>query len=241
MAYRPRNRGTFQNNSLKFRYNRNQFIRSKEVRLIDSDGTNCGVVDTREALRMANEQELDLVEVAPKADPPVCRIMLWSKFLYEQKKKEKQSRKNKQKGLKEVRFGACIAEGDRDRLVNRVKKFLDRGHNVKITIKRKRRTPHSQSEALLKELLTLLSDYSTISSRPSKVGRWVSLMLHGKEGGTNVKSLNEKKNDAKTENKQNSSKKVQKDKTSRGKRGKDTIQQKQARSSKDKEIGTSEK
>ncbi|MDD3661962.1 MAG: translation initiation factor IF-3, partial [Candidatus Dojkabacteria bacterium] len=155
------------------RYNRNTYITAPEVRLIGSDGENVGVVDIKTALERAREEGLDLVEVAPNAQPPVCRIIPWSKFLYEQKKKEKEARKNKQKEMKEFRFGTFIAEGDKERQVNRAKEFLDKGHNVKLTVWRKGRTPIEHSKLLLNDLLTRFAVYSTIDVVPQIEGKQV--------------------------------------------------------------------
>jgi translation initiation factor IF-3 len=209
--------------------------------LIDSDGTNHGVVDVRLAMSMAKEQEMDLVEVSPQADPPVCKVILWSKFLYEQKKKEKQARKNKQKEMKEFRFGTFIAEGDKQRQLSRTKEFLDKGHNVKITVTRKGRTPIAQSKELLNDLLTLLSGYSTIDPNPSFEGRRVSIILKGLSETQTKKSGKKEKSDAKTQDKKDSSKKVQDDKT-QGREGReDSVQQKQTGTSEDKKDSAEKK
>ncbi len=209
--YRGRGRGNYGGKKpLHFRYNRNTYIRSDKVQLVDSDGENKGVVDTKEALKMAQDQGLDLVEVAPNADPPVCKIISWSKFKYEKKKKEKQSRKNKQKEMKELRFGSYIADGDKDRQLDRAREFLDEGHNVKLTVvKKNRRAPMQQAKNLMNELLTELSDYSTIDERPSIQRNLVSMMMKGGSKGEGKKE----ENNAKTKDKKNSSKKVQKDKS----------------------------
>lgn len=180
------------------------------MQLVDSDGENKGVVKTPKALKMARDQGLDLVEVAPNADPPVCKIVSWSKFKYEKKKKEKQSRKNKQKEMKELRFGSYIADGDKNRQLDRAKEFLDEGHNVKITVvKKNRRAPMQQAKNLMNELLTELSDYSTIDERPSIQRNLVSMMLKGGSKGDGKKE----ETNAKNKDTKNSSKKVQKDKS----------------------------
>jgi translation initiation factor IF-3 len=165
----------------KHKYNKNQYIKSDKVRVV-MDGKNLGVTDTKKAIRLAKKKDLDLVEVAPNADPPVCKIMSWSKFLYEKKKKAKKARKHKHKEQKEFRFGTYIGKADKDRLIRRSKEYLDKGHNVKITVTRKRRTPYRQSKELLNELLTHFEEYSTIGSRPSSEGYRISQVIKGKTG-----------------------------------------------------------
>lgn len=171
--YSRRNKRTW-----KHKYNKNQYIRSDKVRVVDGD-ENLGVMDTDEAIKIAKSKDLDLVEVAPNAKPPVCKIMSWSKFLYEKKKKAKKARKHKQKEQKEFRFGTYIGQADKERLIRRAKEYLDKGHNVKITVTRKRRTPYRQSKELLNELLTHFEEYSTITSRPSSEGNRISMVFKG--------------------------------------------------------------
>jgi translation initiation factor IF-3 len=194
---------------LSGKYRKNFDIRAQQVRLVDSDGTNKGVVDIRLAMSMSREQDLDLVEVAPNADPPVCRIIMWSKFVYEQKKKEKEARKHKQKEMKEFQFGTFIAVADRDRQLARVKKFLDMGHNVKLTVKRKGRTPLDLSRALLESLLTQLSTYSTIERNPSVEGKQISIIVKGSTVGS--PHVNKDTSNAKAQDTQNGSKTVSND------------------------------
>jgi translation initiation factor IF-3 len=113
----------------------NEAIRVREVRLIDADGGQVGIVPTEQALRMAREQGFDLVEVAPAARPPVCRIMDFGKFLYQQKKKQQESRKKqKQIEVKEVKFRPNIDEHDYDVKLKRACRFLEEGDKVKATV-----------------------------------------------------------------------------------------------------------
>lgn len=179
------------------------------MRLVDSDGTNKGIVDIRIAMDTAREQDLDLIEVAPNATPPVCRVISWSKFVYEQKKRERESRKNKQKEMKEFRFGTFIADADRERQLARTKEFLAKGHNVKLTVIRKGRTPLELSKSLLQSLLTQLSTYSTIEPNPYVEGKQVSITLKGFVGKSATANQSDKKIDnAKAQDTQNSSKKI---------------------------------
>jgi len=187
---------------------------------------------------MAREKDLDLVEVSPNANPPVCKIISWSKFLYEQKKKEKEARKNKQKEMKEFRFGTFIAEGDKVRQITRAREFLEKGHNVKLTVTRKGRTPVQQSRELLNDLLTRLSEYSTIDPNPTVEGRRVSIIIKSDSTGTPVKKGT---SNAKAQDKQNSGKKVQDDKASGEQKPKDSVQQEQTGTSEDEKVSKGEK
>ena len=114
----------------------NSAIRDKEVRLIDVDGTMIGVVSAREAQLKANERELDLVKIAPNANPPVCKIMDYGKYLYEQSKREKEARKKQTTiEVKEIRLSAKIEEHDFNFKVKNAIKFLEDGDKVKATIR----------------------------------------------------------------------------------------------------------
>lgn len=209
-VHRPYNRGekrTFRKDFSDPKFKKNHQIKAQEVRLIGSNGENLDVVDIRKAMSIASDQGLDLVEVSPKADPPVCKVISWSKFQYEQKKKEKEARKNKQKEMKEFRFGTTIAEGDKQRQLSRVREFLDKGHNVKITVTKKGRISIDQSKELLKDLLTQLSEYSTIDQHPTVENRRVSIVLKGEE---EVRS-SRKSSNAEIKDKKDSSEKVQED------------------------------
>ncbi|MDR2526523.1 MAG: translation initiation factor IF-3 [Rickettsiales bacterium] len=112
----------------------NQFIKVAEVRLIDSDGSQVGVIKTSEALAMANAKDMDLVEISPQNNPPVCKIVNYSKFRYELDKKEKESRKKqKVSQLKEIRIRPRIGEHDLEVKIKHVRKFILEGDKVQIT------------------------------------------------------------------------------------------------------------
>lgn len=113
---------------------RNRDIRVPEVRLIDENGNQVGVVDTRVAQSKANEVGLDLVEVSPTANPPVCRIMDYSKFKFEKQKKEK-SNKTSQPKLKEIKFHSNTGDNDYSYRMDQAKKFFEKGHKVKFSIR----------------------------------------------------------------------------------------------------------
>lgn len=114
----------------------NQYIRANKVRLISNDGENLGVVDTKEAVNKAKEKGLDLVLIAEKANPPVAKILDYSKFLYEENKKKSSSKaKSSKSETKELIFGPNIGDGDLKVRVDRTKEFIDEGDRVKMTVR----------------------------------------------------------------------------------------------------------
>jgi len=138
------------------RYRRNEQIRLSPVRVIGEEGEQIGIIPTAQALLMAREEGLDLVEVAPNVRPPVCRIMEWSKFKYELSKKQK-GQKKKTEETKEMRFGALIGKGDMEHKLKRVCEFLDEGNSVKLTVRTPRRVDIKLSEELMRKLLEILN------------------------------------------------------------------------------------
>ncbi len=175
----------------KFGPRKNQYIRVNEVQLIDEKGENLGVVKTEKALEMAEEKGLDLVEVGPGVQPPVCKIMDYAKYMYLQEKKAKSGKKGKVKDTKEFRFTAVIDKGDIAHRVKRAKEYLKKGYPVKITMFRKGRIPKEQAMEVFNEILTNFTDYSSIEPEPVSEGRYIFLTF---------------KPDGKTKNKQNSKK-----------------------------------
>ena len=149
-------------NKFAGRYKRNEYITSPSVFVIDEKGDKVGVMAIKDALLMARDAELDLVEVAPNADPPVCKIVSWSKFRYQQQQRTEQSGK-KQKKLKEFRFKAGIGINDKERKIRRGIEFLDKGHPVKITLVPTRRVLKMSIKDIFNELLTHFEDYSRIT------------------------------------------------------------------------------
>ncbi|WP_171011356.1 translation initiation factor IF-3 [Haloimpatiens lingqiaonensis] len=114
----------------------NEDIRAKEIRVIGDDGSQLGIISSREALAIAEEKELDLVMIAPNANPPVCRIMDYGKFIYEQSKKEKEAKKKQNIiNIKEVRLSPTIEEHDLEVKAKNARKFLEAGNKVKVTIR----------------------------------------------------------------------------------------------------------
>jgi translation initiation factor IF-3 len=154
--------------------------------LIDAAGENVGVVATREALRMAREAELDLVEVAPNSSPPVCRIMDFGKFLYEREKKDREARRAQTKvEVKEIRLRPKTTDHHRDFKVDDARRWLDHNMKVRVTIRFRGREITYPEIALedLKEIAQSLSDVSTVEQPPAIEGRAMSMMLVPAKGG----------------------------------------------------------
>jgi translation initiation factor IF-3 len=158
----------------------NDKIRSNEVRLIAQDGDQLGVKSTKEALEMAERVNLDLVLVAPKAKPPVARIMDYGKYKYEQQKKEKEARK-KQKviNVKEIRLSPTIEEHDFNTKLNHARKFLSKEDKVKVSIRfRGRAITHKEiGQKVLEDFAKECQDVATVEQKPKMEGRSMFLML----------------------------------------------------------------
>lgn len=161
-------------------YRINDGIRAKEIRLVGADGENVGVVSIEEALRIADEADLDLVEVAPNASPPVCRIIDYGKFIYDRTKKEKEARKAQKKvDIKEIRMRPKTAAHDRNIKVKDARRWLEQGKKVKVRIRfrgRERDYPEIAMEDL-KEIAENLQDISVIEQAPSFEGRTLLMVL----------------------------------------------------------------
>lgn len=150
------------------------------MRLIGVTGDNIGVVATREALRMAHEAELDLVEIAPNSAPPVCRIMDFGKFLYEREKKEREARKAQTKiEVKEIRLRPKTTGHHRDFKVDDAHRWLEHGMKVRVTVRFRGREITYPEIALedLREIAQSLSEVSTIEQAPVIEGRGMSMLL----------------------------------------------------------------
>lgn len=161
----------------------NEQIRDKEVRLIGENGQQLGIVSAREALKMAREAELDLVKIAPKANPPVCKIIDYGKFRYEQARKEKDARK-KQKTIeiKEIRMSPNIDTNDLNTKVNAARKFIEKGARVKVTLRfRGREMAHVQTNrVILDKFAEMLSDIAVVDKAPKLEGRSMMMFLSKK-------------------------------------------------------------
>lgn len=161
-------------------YRVNELIRSPEVRLIGPDGDNIGVISVKEALRIAQEAELDLVEVAPNAEPPVCRVMDYGKFLYERTKKEREARKAQVKvEIKEIRLRPKTTEHHRHFKVRDARRWLESGKKVKVRIRFRGREITYPEIALsdLRSIAEDLSDVAIVEQPPSMEGRSMLMVL----------------------------------------------------------------
>ncbi len=158
----------------------NERIRMKEVRLIDEEGEQVGVIPTDTALQMARDRDLDLVEVAPDARPPVCRLLDYSKYKYEQEQKAKAARKHQtQVNVREIKLRPKIADHDYETKKGHVERFLRHKDKVKVTIMfRGREQAHPErGRALLERLYDDIAEIATIESAPQQEGRNMHMML----------------------------------------------------------------
>lgn len=162
----------------------NERIRFPKIRVIDTDGTQLGILLPQEALRLAEEKELDLVLVSDKADPPVCRIMDYGKYKFEQEKKAKEAKKKQHTAeVKEVKMRYKIEDHDYQVRVNQAERFLKSGDKVKATITfRGREIQHSDlAEDLLKRMATDLEDLAEVQQAPKREGRNMMMLLSPKK------------------------------------------------------------
>jgi translation initiation factor IF-3 len=158
----------------------NERIRVPEVRVIDDEGNQVGMMKTPDAVKFAQERDLDLVEVAPEAKPPVCRVLDYSKYKYEQAQKVKQARKHQQQiTIREIKFRPKIAQHDYDTKKHHVERFLRHKDKVKITIMfRGREVTHPErGVAILDRLAEELSELCIVEQRPTQDGRNMTMML----------------------------------------------------------------
>ena len=158
----------------------NEQIRDREIRLIGEDGEQLGIMSAREAMKIAQEAELDLVKIAPAAKPPVCKIIEYGKYKYEQARKEKEAKK-KQKTVevKEVRLSPNIDTNDLNTKINNAKKFISKGNKVKVTLRfRGREMAHvQQSKHILDDFAETLADVAVVEKPAKMEGRAMSMVL----------------------------------------------------------------
>ena len=161
----------------------NEQIRDKEIRLIGEDGEQLGIMSAKDALKMAKEAELDLVKIAPTAKPPVCKIVDYGKYRYEQARKEKEAKK-KQKvtEVKEIRLSPNIDENDLNTKANQAKKFLTKGDKVKVALRfRGREMAHmATSKQILDSFFEKVSDVAVIE-KPAKMEGSSMIMFLGEK------------------------------------------------------------
>jgi translation initiation factor IF-3 len=162
----------------------NEKIRDREVRLIGVNGEQLGIMSSREAMKLAEEAELDLVKIAPTAKPPVCKIIDYGKYRYELARKEKEAKK-KQKvvEIKEIRMSPNIESNDLNTKMSAAKKFLEKGNKVKVTLRfRGREMAHMQSRKhILDDFAESLADVAVIEKAPKVEGRNISMVLAEKK------------------------------------------------------------
>lgn len=158
----------------------NEQIRDKEVRVVGADGEQLGIMSTREAQKLADDAGLDLVKIAPTAKPPVCKIVDYGKYRYEQVRREKEAKK-KQKTVevKEIRLSPNIDTNDLNTKMNAARKFISKGDKVKITLRfRGREMAHmANSKHILDDFAENLADIATVEKAPKVEGRSMTMFL----------------------------------------------------------------
>lgn len=155
----------------------------KKVRVIDENGKQIGILDVEEALRIAYDKNLDLVEISPRANPPVCKIIDYGKFIYQKSKKEKESKKAQhQIKVKEIKVRPNIDVHDLNTKIKRAKEFLKSGNKVKITCMfRGRQMLHLDlGQKLLDKIFSQLEDQANIETPPKQLGRFLTVVLSPK-------------------------------------------------------------
>jgi translation initiation factor IF-3 len=158
----------------------NREIKSEKVRLVNTEGEMIGVVSLNKAMQMAAEVNLDLVEISPNAEPPVCKILDFSRFKYDAKKKQQESKKKQKKtSLKEMKFKVNIGQGDLDVKLNKIRKFLEEGDKVKISLWFKGREiiHRDKGKELFDKILASLDNMAKIESEPKMEGKQILMVL----------------------------------------------------------------
>ena len=161
----------------------NEQIRDKEVRVIGENGDQLGIMSSRDAQKLADDAGLDLVKIAPTATPPVCRIVDYGKFKYEQIRKEKEAKKKQQvTEIKEIRLSPNIDTNDLNTKTNAIRKFIEKGNKVKVTLRfRGREMAHmAQSKHILDDLAESLAEVAVIEKAPKVEGRSMIMFLSKK-------------------------------------------------------------
>ncbi len=161
----------------------NEAIRASELRVIGESGEQLGIMSRSEALRLAEEAGLDLVEISPNAKPPVAKIVNWGKYQYQKMKEaQKNRRSNKQSELKQMRFGLKIGTGDLDIKLRKVREFLSEGHKVRIQIfYRGREMAHKElGYDMINKIVNLLAEEAVVEQQPQMAGRNLSIVIRSK-------------------------------------------------------------
>ncbi|MGK2896768.1 MAG: translation initiation factor IF-3 [Candidatus Saccharimonadales bacterium] len=161
----------------------NEAIRSSELRVIGPSGEQLGILPRNEALKVAEDAGVDLVEISPNADPPVAKVVDWGKYQYQKMKEQQKSRaKSKQVELKQMRFGLKIGSGDLDIKLRKIRGFLSEGHKVRIQIfYRGREMAHKElGYDLIDRIVSLLEDDAIVEQKPQMAGRNLSITIRSK-------------------------------------------------------------
>lgn len=161
----------------------NEQIRYPEVRVVDAEGKQLGLMPSREALGLARESGVDLVEISPSANPPVVKIIDWGKFQYQKMKEQQKSRKKSKNGeLKQIRLGLRIGVNDLNIKIRKIKEFLSDGQRVKIMIVFKgREMAHKElGDKMMQEIIEMLADDAVVDQKPVMAGRNLSIGIRRK-------------------------------------------------------------
>ncbi|MEI6084256.1 MAG: translation initiation factor IF-3 [Verrucomicrobiota bacterium] len=180
----------------------NHKIRAREVRVMDSEGKQLGVMPTSQALGLAQQQGLDLVEIAPNAAPPVCKVVEYGKYKYEQEKKERESRKHHHGGkLKEIKLRLNIDDHDFQTKLNHMKGFLASAMKVKVSLfMRGRENAHPElALALMQRTIKVLEGYGRAEVPPKQMGKSITMMLSAERGAAAKYKLEHGDNEPSTE------------------------------------------
>lgn len=161
----------------------NEAIRARELRVVGADGEQLGIMSRQEALKVAEEAGVDLVEISPNANPPVAKVIDWGKYQYQQMKQQKKNRaSNKANELKQMRFGLKIGSHDLEIKLRKIREFLSEGHKVKILIfYRGREMAHKElGYELIDRVIVALEDDAVVEQKPQMAGRNLSITVRSK-------------------------------------------------------------
>ncbi|MCA9341806.1 translation initiation factor IF-3 [Candidatus Saccharibacteria bacterium] len=161
----------------------NEAIRARELRVVGAEGEQLGIMSKTEALKVAQEAGVDLVEISPNADPPVAKVIDWGKYQYQQMKQQKKNRQsNKASELKQMRFGLKIGTNDLEIKLRKIREFLEEGHKVKLLVFfRGREMAHRElGYQLIERVVTALEDVAVVEQKPLMAGRNLSVSVRRK-------------------------------------------------------------
>jgi len=171
----------------------NEDIQAREIRLIGENKEQIGIVPVPKALEIAREHELDLVEISPDANPPVCRIMDYGKFVYSLQKKAHEAQRHQKKiQVKEIKFTPAIGGHDIEVKLKKIREFLEEGNKVKVTIwlrGRQKRKPE-MLDVMTQKIMDIIKEMAEIESAPKKEGFYCHILIGAKKGGKDAKVKN---------------------------------------------------